>query len=77
MVMKRLVRLSHTGGGPVYVNPDHIVKLEPQHANLAGEARLTLVVGDDLVLDQTVDQILEQIDSLAWRGHTGGSDVAV
>ena len=61
--MKRLIQLTQTGGDAVYINPDHIIKVEPQPAGLKGNAKLFLSMGEHVVVDQTPAQVAEATNS--------------
>jgi uncharacterized protein YlzI (FlbEa/FlbD family) len=67
--MKRLIQLTEVGNGTVYVNPDHIVMIEPQPAGLAGGAKITLPSGKSmLIVEQTVEEVAELVNSVDSAG---------
>jgi hypothetical protein len=61
--MTRLIQLNQPAGHVVYVNPVHVVKIEPQPTGLAGAAKLTLTLDSDpvLVVTQTADEVADLI----------------
>jgi hypothetical protein len=69
--MKRLIALTEVGKGAVHVNPDQIVMIEPQPRGLAGGAKITLATGPGaLIVAETVDQVVELVDSFDSAGQS-------
>jgi uncharacterized protein YlzI (FlbEa/FlbD family) len=68
--MRKRIELTNNAGASIHINPDHIVAIRPAGDKPQGPATILLVTGVEWSVKETVDQVLEKIDSQDWGGPT-------
>jgi uncharacterized protein YlzI (FlbEa/FlbD family) len=62
--MRKFIRIENVQGTPIFVNPDHIVSIQPSADDPDNPAIVQLITGGPMKVKQNVEEIQKRIQNI-------------